>query len=291
MAAASTTLNAWRPPVAGIQEVLHAHLVGHAYPMHTHATWTLLLIDDGMVRYELEHHTHGALTPLVTLLPPHVPHNGSPVTARGLRKRVLYLEERTLGAELVGPAADRPGIDDRLLRRRVHELHGALAVRGEELEAESRLAFVVERLRHRLRPRTVPPGPARPGPAEDLRDLLRENVREGVTLAGAAAALHAHPTHLIRAFTRRFGMPPHQYLITLRVDRARRLLLEGYPPPDAAALAGFYDQSHLTRHFRRVLGVPPGRYAAHAAGRRAVGPRSRRTEGSRRGGGSRPVPL
>jgi AraC-like DNA-binding protein len=45
-----------------------------------------------------------------------------------------------------------------------------------------------------------------------------------------------------------------------RVERARRLLLDGRSPAEVATATGFYDQSHLTRHFRRLVGVPPGRF-------------------------------
>ena len=62
-------------------------------------------------------------------------------------------------------------------------------------------------------------------------------------------------------FSRKFGISPHQYLTSQRVDLARRLLLDGMPPSLAAAEAGFYDQSHLSRHFKHVLGVGPGRFA------------------------------
>jgi AraC-like DNA-binding protein len=43
---------AWRPPVDGVHEVLHARFGDHAYPMHAHGTWTVLLVDDGAVRHE-----------------------------------------------------------------------------------------------------------------------------------------------------------------------------------------------------------------------------------------------
>ncbi len=83
---------------------------------------------------------------------------------------------------------------------------------------------------------------------------------DGLTLAEAGAELSAHPAHLVRAFSTAYGIPPHQYLTSRRVGQARRLLLEGRPPSDVAAAAGFYDQAHLTRHFRRLVGVTPGRY-------------------------------
>ena len=36
---------AWRPPIAGVREVLHASHVRHAYPPHAHETWTLFIVD------------------------------------------------------------------------------------------------------------------------------------------------------------------------------------------------------------------------------------------------------
>ncbi|MFF5361157.1 helix-turn-helix domain-containing protein [Streptomyces scabiei] len=271
---------AWRPRVPGIVEVFHAHYTEYAYPMHVHDVWTLLIVDDGAVRYELDRHEHGTPNDTVSLLPPYVPHNGAPVTEHGFRKRVLYLDldASPLDESLIGAAVDGPDLRDPHLRRRVGQLHTALARPGDELEAESRLALVGERLRRHLR-RPPARSAARPAGgrtadgrtsdgrtadgrtvAHRLRELLDERVTDGVTLAEAAGTVHAHPAHLVRAFGAAFGIAPHQYLMSRRVERARRLLLDGMRPGEAAAAAGFYDQAHLTRHFGRWVGVTPGRY-------------------------------
>ncbi len=57
-----------RPDVPGIAEVLTARFVEHAYPLHTHDTWTLLLVEDGAVHYDLDRRPHDTGR-LVTLLP------------------------------------------------------------------------------------------------------------------------------------------------------------------------------------------------------------------------------
>ena len=253
---------AWRPPVAGLAEVFHAHFLEHAYPMHTHEAWTLLIIDDGAVRFRLDRHEHGALRSLVTLLPPQVPHDGRSASSYGFRKRVLYLDDTLLESTLTGRAVDRPGFADPVLRTRIHQLHQTLVRPNEELEAESRLALVVDRLRQHLERQVGAPADlVAPGLAGDLRDLLDTRVDSGLSLSEAAAQLHAHPAHLVRTFTREYGIAPHQYLIGRRVDLARRMLLTGTPPSEVANAAGFYDQAHLTRHFKRALGISPARYA------------------------------
>jgi len=174
-----------------------------------------------------------------------------------------------LDASYIGPAVDGPDLTDPLLRRRIAQLHAALATPGDELEAESRLALIGERLREHLRPRLAVVGavPDR-GIAHNLRDLLDERFREAPTLEEAARLLHAHPTHLVRAFSTAFGIAPHQYVTSRRIDAARRLLLDGRPPGEVATAVGLYDQSHLTRHFKRVVGIAPGQYARTGATQR-----------------------
>ena len=274
---APADVHAWRPTVPGVVEVFHAHFTDHAYPMHVHDSWTLLIVDDGAVRYDLDRHEHGALDSLVTLLPPYVPHNGRTATPHGFRKRVLYLEPARSGAgetgstgsgrlgdRLIGAAVDAPSVADATLRRWISQTHDAVARPGDEFAAESRLALVLERLHRHLDRHLAYGVAASPSTARRLRDLIHARTVSGITLDEAAGILHAHPTHLIRAFGREFGMSPHRYLMSLRVDLARRRLLAGHPIGTVAADSGFYDQPHLTRSFARIVGTSPGRFARAA---------------------------
>ncbi|MCW2756945.1 MAG: AraC family transcriptional regulator [Nocardioidaceae bacterium] len=258
----AATVRAWRPDLPGVSEVLHAHFPKHAYPSHTHDTWTLLVVDTGAVRFDLERHEHAALRSLVTLLPPHVPHDGRSVTADGFRKRVVYLDADTLDVRRVGRAVDRPGWADLGLRHQVHLLHEAMKHPGDRFEAEGRLTLVTDALARHLDGLPAADQPRDPPLASRLRELLDEHVVDGISLARAGRLLGAHPSHLVRTFTRETGIAPHRYLTSRRLDRARHLLLAGERPADVAVAVGFHDQSHLTRHFRRLLGVPPAAYAS-----------------------------
>lgn len=267
-----STVLAWQPAVPGIAEVFHARFTDHAYPVHVHDTWTLMILDGGRVDFALDRERHGVgvgVRDAVVLLPPGVGHDGRTVTEAGFRKRVLYLDASVLPEHLTGACVDAPLLFDGVLRERVHGLHRALgAGEREPFEAESRLAFVRERLYGWLVGRRAGPG-GMPGPgapaagvAVRLRELLDARVVEGIGLAQAAAELgHRHPTHLIRSFRTAYGLPPHAYLIGRRVALARRLLLAGMGVADAAVAAGFHDQAHLTRHFGRHVGTSPARFA------------------------------
>ncbi|KHD75299.1 AraC family transcriptional regulator [Actinoplanes utahensis] len=254
-------LRSWRPPLPGIAEVLHARFEQHAYPMHAHDTWTVLLVDDGAVRYDLDRHERGAFGDLVTVLPPRIPHNGTSARPGGFRKRVLYLEENQLPVRLTGATIDTPAITDQPLHDTISRVHRLLRTPGETPLAEDLLTLALARLRTHLGDTADRRPPSRAA-AVTLRDLLEEHIVDGLPLSTAAALLHFDPAHLVRSFRRAYGMTPHQYVVSRRVDVARRLILTGQPLRTVAAASGFHDQPHLNRHFKRILGVTPGRFTA-----------------------------
>jgi AraC-like DNA-binding protein len=277
MPISGVSIQAWKPPIRGIREVFHARFIDHAYPRHTHDTWTLFIVDDGAIAYDLHGQARGAEPSMVTVLPPHVVHDGRPATSRGFRKRVLYLETSILGEHLIGPAVDRPVIPDPTLRGEIAALHDALACVDDTFEAETRLAFVAEKIRGALgdRPDERPASPDA-DLAERLRAYLDAHAYEPVTMAAASDALDRGPTQLTRAFTAVFGIAPHAYLTGRRLEAARDRILGGQPLADVAVDVGFCDQAHLTRRFKQFLGTTPGRFAsagdASGIGRRLKGP-------------------
>ena len=255
-------VEAWAPKVPGISEVLHARMVDYAYPAHCHETWAVLIVDDGAIRYDLDRRRCGAAGQTVTLLPPGVPHDGRPAAgASGFRKREIYLDCAFFPAELTGAAVDNTSISDPPLRAELSELHDCLLAGPETMDAEARLARVGERITGHLTRVTRPVPAPEPGIAWQLRQLLDDHLTSEVSLAWAAATLERSIPHLVRSFTRRFGLSPHAYVIGRRVDAARRLILRGAAPADAAAAVGFYDQAHLTRHFKRHTATTPASYA------------------------------
>jgi len=255
-------VRAWKPAVPGIHEVFHARFVDHAYPPHTHDTWTVFIVDEGAIRYDLEARHRGAAGSRVTILPPHVVHDGRPATGDGFRKRVLYVGTDVLDERLIGRTVDDPDIADPAVVRGLGALHRALQGPDDGFAAQELFADFVHRLRERLGDRPTADA-QRPDHevAADLRDLLDTRASEPVTLAEASRLLGASPGHLTRCFTRAFGIPPHRYLLARRIDAARKRLLDGQPPALVAADVGFHDQAHLTRHFKRHVGTTPARFA------------------------------
>jgi AraC-like DNA-binding protein len=164
-----------------------------------------------------------------------------------------------------GAAVDHTCISDPPLRAALSRLHDCLLLDRESLAAEARLALIGERIAGHLTSAPCPVPRPEPGLAGQLRELLDEHLTAQVSLARAAAALDRSVPHLVRSFTRRYGLSPYAYLVGRRIDAARRLLLQGAQPAEVAAAVGFYDQAHFTRHFKRHTSATPASYArSHA---------------------------
>ena len=100
----------------------------------------------------------GSVSARITLLPPHVVHDGRAASEAGFRKRVLYVGTEVLGTHLIGRAADAPDIDDRSLLSLMHRLHASLRHPDDALEAETLMGLVTEQL-HRHLGETTPDHP------------------------------------------------------------------------------------------------------------------------------------
>ncbi|WP_431796470.1 AraC family transcriptional regulator [Microbacterium enclense] len=252
-------VRAWHPDVPFLREVYHASF-DHAYPLHTHDDWAVMLVDRGAVTYDLDRVQHRAAPGALTLLPPGIPHDGrSAVEDAGYRKQVLYLRRDWLPDDTADRVARRPTLALGSAQAAARRVHAALQLPGEEMAAEHALLAVRDAI---LAHTGTAVAAVRDAPlARRLRRLLDDRFTESLTIAEAATELRAHPSHLVREFSRAYGMAPHRYLVARRVDTARRLLVDGCRPAEVAARTGFHDQAHLTRHFRRVWGVTPGAFA------------------------------
>jgi AraC family transcriptional regulator len=139
---------------------------------------------------------------------------------------------------------------------------------GGRLAAES-LANVlaIHLLRHVLAPHQ--PTRRRDGtlPRAKLRavvEYVEGHLDASPTLEQMAAIVRLSVYHFARQFRRAMGLPPHQYVLARRVERAKQLLQGDLSLAEVAAHAGFSDQSQFTHHFKRLVGVTPGQFRMSA---------------------------
>ena len=88
--------------------------------------------------------------------------------------------------------------------------------------------------------------------------LINDRLADDLSLAELSACAHLSSYHFARLFKQSTGLPPHEYIIRQRIEKAKRLLLAGrMTVGEVAQAVGFFDNSNLYRHFKRLTGTTP----------------------------------
>src|ERR1700722_2293783 len=99
-----------------------------------------------------------------------------------------------------------------------------------------------------------------------LLQYIGDNLETNLSLQDLADLVQTNVYSLARSFARSMGLPPHQYILRERIERAKFLLCDpALPLTEVALRSGFADQSHLTNTFRRMTNVSPRAYRSAVA--------------------------
>ncbi|MEM8929954.1 MAG: AraC family transcriptional regulator [Acidobacteriota bacterium] len=94
-------------------------------------------------------------------------------------------------------------------------------------------------------------------------DFVAANLDRSIAVEDLAREVGSSPSHFTRQFKRTIGQTPHRFVISYRVEQARKLLSDRERPlAEVASRCGFADQAHFSRQFKRFEGMTPGAYRA-----------------------------
>ena len=261
-------LRYWRNRDLGDATLVQARYGPFTWQKHVHDEQVVVLSERGAGEVRTRRGVEIGGPGTVWVFAPGDYHYGKVEDGREWHYRALYLDATALDAiagQLGMPAGrlllkpglhEDPGLARKLLRAHASERSDVAA---KQIAWNTALASLFERYGD--------PGVALDSGSGDragvelARDYIAEHFRDSISIGELAELVNLSRYHFIRAFRAAHGMPPHAYLNQVRLQHARRLLLEGRTAGEAAAESGFYDQSRLNHLFKRSYGVTPARYA------------------------------
>ncbi len=277
-------------------EVLRTTYQSQTFARHSHDTYTLGLVLGGAGTFWCRGTERFACKGDVVVIPPGEVHTGSVGSGvDSLSYLAIYLPVGLAAshAEAAGARGGKPPefgsvvLRDPSVRRAYQALDRAIgsadafrhghapgnadaAADLDEAAAQEAVCVAITELIRRHAQRhtrndTLAPGRGivrEPRIVSVVRDVLEDSYAKAdeTSLHVLAQRAGVTPFRVIRAFRKATGLAPHQYLIQVRVERARQFLAEGAVPSLVALMTGFADQSHLTYHFKKHLGITPGNY-------------------------------
>jgi len=273
-----------------------ARFRSHAFPRHMHKTYVVEVVGEGIDEFSCgpaaggkpaygvgdaapgENPVRGrtfAAQPRnfragpgsIVAIDPFRVHTGRPGTDGTLAYRSIY-PTAELMARLAGgiparaPSFVEPVVDDPALAVAFVDAHRRLQQAPADAGDAGAMADVLRTLVRR-HGRPVDALPADRSCAEGVwlaKRYLLDHLADNVSLERLSSVAGVSPFHLARCFRDAVGLPPHEFVLNVRIERCRQLIASGWSIADAASALGFADQAHLTRRFRRQVGVTPGRY-------------------------------
>jgi AraC-like DNA-binding protein len=251
-------------PCPGIQR-LRAGFFGHAYDPHRHETYAIGVTERGFQAFRYRGADCVSATGMTIVLHPDEVHDGHAVAADGFVYRMIYVDAALIGQALGDRALpfvpDAVGCDPGLAAA-LDEAFEGFPDNLTSLAGAGIVASVADRLNRRTG-RFSTPRPAKyyGTRLDQARDRLDAASDLTVTAEELEAVTGLDRYTMSRGFRAHFGTSPHRYLVGRRLHRVKTAIAEGMPLAEAAAEAGFADQSHMTRHFKARFGLTPGRYA------------------------------
>lgn len=257
-----------RTAVDGIEAVVADS--SHSFARHSHDTYGIGMIERGAQtsasgRGRVEAQAGNTIT-----VNPGEVHDGVPFGDRPRAWRMLYLRPEIVTAAAEDIFEGRPRdefhapvlADGRIGALASAALAALLDAQAAPLGREERLlSLLAAVLREQPARRS---GIASSG-IHRAREKLDSMPDAAITLEDLAEESGLGRFRLVRDFARVTGLTPHAYLLQRRTELARRLIATGTPLAEAAAEAGFADQSHMTRNFTRRYGYTPGAWLATRA--------------------------
>lgn len=97
--------------------------------------------------------------------------------------------------------------------------------------------------------------------SEKIREYIDANYVKNLSLSSIARDLYISRDYVSHSFKNDVGISPINYLINLRIEQAKKLLLyTDKPLAEIAPLVGYENPSHFTQTFKKLTGMSPRQF-------------------------------
>ncbi|MBQ9968149.1 MAG: helix-turn-helix domain-containing protein [Oscillospiraceae bacterium] len=93
--------------------------------------------------------------------------------------------------------------------------------------------------------------------AEYAMDLVQNTYMEPITVASVAEVMALDRSYLSRVFRKKTGQTLQSYIHEVRVQEAKRLMMEGYNVTEVSQMCGFKNAFIFSKNFSHITGMSP----------------------------------
>lgn len=238
------------------------------FPNHFHEYYVIGFIEGGRRHLWCKNQEYEVSAGDLILFNPRDNHYCAPIDGEPLDYRAVNIQSEVMEQavkEITGqqfiPHFTQNVVFHSDITQSVAALYHAILHRSLKLEKEEALFFLLEQVIQEFStPFKEEDVLAQDERIQALCGYMEEHFAENITLDDLLSMTPFGKSYLLRSFTKQLGVSPYRYLQTIRLDKSKKFLEQGIPPVEAAAMAGFSDQSHFTHFFKEFIGLTPRQY-------------------------------
>lgn len=248
---------------------------------HYHDAYELFLFLNGKASLYYEDEYHPMNPGDLYIIPPDIPHGAACYDAKVYDRLVINLHPELLkelstgqtdlaaflrdgGTEQIKVVSLNAKAQKRLIQmvEEVPQVEEERDAFGHDIEMKARAALLLVELNRFVSEFHAQAGKkTQPKLVESITDYITEHLTETITLEILSNQFYMTSKYISSVFHKNMGMTLREYIITKRVEHAKKLLSEGRNVSEACELSGFGDYSNFIRTFTMIAGISPGKYA------------------------------
>ncbi len=268
---AHETIDYWHHPIAPGIEISRAHLTDFSFERHVHLDYHIGIVSQGAQSYRHKGSQYQLHSGILSTLNPDETHDGQRHSEQTYVAKVMSIPHgfiSTIAQELGFTECffKQPLIKSDAIYQGFSQLHDGLSSHRQlfsDLEIETRLLAITTQL---LIDNAVQDKALNQSQKLTQGQLDRIKLRfisapeQNIQLAELANELNLSKFQLLRQFKQAVGMTPHAYQHRIRLEQAKKAIVQGEKLSDIAHDVGFFDQSHFNRAFKRAFLLTPSQF-------------------------------
>ena len=104
----------------------------------------------------------------------------------------------------------------------------------------------------------------------NAKHFIENNYQCDISLNEISRASLMSKFHFIRLFRKTYGRTPNQYLVEIRITKAKLMLKKGYPVADVCLAVGFNSITTFTSLYKKFTGDTPAHFKKLATSKKAI---------------------
>lgn len=251
--------------VSGDIEIKKCNNSIHSNKTHFHNEISMGLIESGYSNTKVYDNEYKLTEGTFLIIPANVPHKCTPHDYHHWKFKMFYINKEWFESEF---NIDNKNIEFSYMKLnqdmylKIAELFNNIESKKMNIENESKLLKTISILNKNNYADTNGKlcGNINLIKINEVKEYLDENYLKNIKLIDLAKIANISKYYLIKKFEECYGLPPHQYIINLRINYAKKLLKSNNDFADIALKSKFYDQSHFAKYFKDYTGVTPLEY-------------------------------